>query len=229
MKRASDYLRELPDQAVADRYRGAVQELASVPALTDTFETAATVAIYHCERARITTRKPVLAHDLDPRSWNAVNTSARKLKAALARIKGYAWIRLALASQSSNMSLSTRQTFQFSKILDALANQRAKSLGQTTYVIGPIRVAKPSRKRMTLESALTICLAHTFERLKHQDFMLRPGSTIDKGTAWDVAADFTQAALGTYYDAGPAKKAFSENRGQLIFKGWPKSYDSAQK
>jgi hypothetical protein len=134
----------LPDRAVADRYRDAVRALSSVPSLTDAFKTAADAAIYHCERARIVTRKAVPAHDLDPRSWNAVNTAALRLKAALTRMNGFAWIRLAYASHSSDMRLSTSQTFQFSKILDALSNQQVKSLGQATYVIGPIRVAKPS-------------------------------------------------------------------------------------
>ena len=81
-------------------------------------------------------------------------------------------------------------------------------------------IAKPSRKRMSLANALTIGLAHVFDQLKKGNLALRSGVVINNGTAWDVAADFSQAATGDDVgDASSAKKALSDHKGHLIFIG----------
>jgi hypothetical protein len=140
-------LRELPDRAIAVRYDDAVHKLADVPFIAEQFEHASAAAIFHCEKARIAKRLGFVEEKMDRRTWNTVNTAASNLKTALAELKGIGVLRLIGATRSAKVGLGPTQTFQ---LLQALADQRPNLFGRTAYVIGPIKMTKPSRKRITL-------------------------------------------------------------------------------
>jgi len=220
-QRARAYLSQLINREIATRYEHAILGMSTLHFLAEAFEEVADVAIDLCENARIgKPRKPYPEKTLDREVWETVSAAARKLERALAASNGATGVRLVYASRSSNMRLTACQLAAFPKLLDALARQEAAQYGRANQVVRPIMIAKPSRKRMSLANALTIGLAHVFDQLKKGNLALRTGVVIKNCTAWNVAADFSQAATGDDVgDASSAKKALSDHKGHLIFIG----------
>ena len=109
--RAQDYLRELPDRVIADRYDDAVHELADVPFLAEQFEDAFQAAIFHCEKAKIAKRLGFAEDKMDRRTWNTVNTAALKLKITLAELNGVGVLRLIDANPISKGAAGTNSSF----------------------------------------------------------------------------------------------------------------------
>lgn len=199
------------------------------------FEAALDTAIYHCEQARAfdwpesELRKRIADATA---GWNAASTAANKLAwhfEALDELTASS--RLAFAFKKAGMQMRVEEETSeaphllFARFLRALGNQVARR-SPTEYQIGPLRVVKPSRKLPSPETVLTVLLAHLFGRLASQanasDLKIRLGEPIFSGRAWDVAGDFSLAALARSIDSGAAKKFLHDRRGQLYYVGWPK-------
>jgi hypothetical protein len=114
----------------------------------------------------------------------------------------------------------------FPRLLRTLSKQ-APRLRRTGYTIGPLRVGKASQKLPSREVVLTVVLGHLFDRVaRHGDGPLRivVDEPINKGRAWDAAADFASAALDRpSVDPNAAKKFLTDHRGHLYYDGWPRS------
>lgn len=231
--RAPDQGRALSD-AQRERYGAAIAALKSSGLGSDpkSFSAALDVAMHHCETARAfdwperqvrERRREVAAN------WDAVNKAAMKLAVHFEKLDdrvGSARLAAALVRSGMKMKAQTKVALHlaFAEFLRALAKQPRP----TDYEdqIGPLRIQKSSRKLPSREVALTVILAHLFDRVATHDgsceLKLLVGEAITSGSVWDVAALFAAAALGEdALDPNAAKKFLSDHRGHLYYQGWP--------
>src|SRR4051794_38471657 len=106
--RARRYLAACPKPTLVRRYEEAILRLSEESRLTDrAFEAAANAAIHYCEIAR-TSARPRAAQRSD-RSWEAMSSAARKLKAALHALGDMGQFRLIAASSRTSFGLGINQ------------------------------------------------------------------------------------------------------------------------
>lgn len=203
---------------------------------SDKFEQALALAIRHCEKARAYDWSEAeiwqLAREAKG-SWGSANAAARKLAThfeTLDPLTGHmrltqAWEELGKSGIKGTPPLHSSI---FIALLRALANQvpRAKSKHRG-YTFGPLRIGESSRRMPSREVALTVALAHIFDRVvahnsSRLDLSLNNGEAIKSGRAWEAAADFASVAIDRVVDANAAKKYLRDHRGHLSLRLWPK-------
>jgi len=221
-----------------DPYAEARQTLEKAIRDPGKFARALALAIRHCEKARaydwFEAEFRQRARDAEE-SWDSANAAARKLAKhfeTLDPVTGY--MRLEQAWRQVSKSGIKKmppppQGAIFVALLRALANQvpRTKRRGRVDhgYTFGPLRIGKSSRRMPSREVAVTVAMAHIFDRVMAHEgavLVLKNGEAIKNGKAWEAAADFASAALSGNVDANAAKKYLRDHRGHLSLRLWPK-------
>jgi hypothetical protein len=196
------------------------------------FSAALDLAMYHCEKARsfdwpereIRKRRSEVAVN-----WDAVNMAATKLAVHFEKLDDRVGsARLAAAILKSGLKMRTQTKGSLHSVFAQFLRALAKQPKPTDYEdqIGPLRIAKSSRKLPSREGALTLILALVFDRVANHDgsreLKLFLGEAITGGTAWDAAALFASAALGEdALDPKVAEKYLSDHCDHLFYQGWP--------
>lgn len=219
-------------------YAGARRTLEKALRDPDKFSEALGLAIIHCEEARAYDWCEVEIRQRGrdvKKSWDSTNAAALKLAKhfeTIDRLTGY--VRLSLAWEQVAMSGIKKMPPAppgaiIAALLRALSNQtlRTERKGWVDhgYTFGPLRIGKSSRRMPSREVALTVALAHIFDRVMAHEgprVVLRNGETIESGRAWEASADFASAAFGCAVDANAAKKYLRDHRGHLSLRTWPK-------
>lgn len=221
-----------------DPYANARRTLEKAMRDTDKFEQALALAIRHCEKARAydwseaeTRQRSSYAKE----SWGSANAAALNLAKhfeTLDPLTGYTRLEKAwrqVAKSGIKKMPPPPQGAIFAALLHALANQvlRTERKGRLDhgYTFGPLRIGKSSRRMPSREVALTVALAHIFNRVVAHEgaqLVLNNGEVIKSGRAWEAAADFASIALDCVVEANAAKKYLRDHRGHLYLRLWPK-------
>ncbi len=217
-------------------YASAARMLAKAIRDPKKFELALALAISYCEEARAYgwSEAEVRQRARDAKnSWDPAKAAALKLAKhfeALDPLTGY--LRLAEAwRQVAELGIKKMPPPPQSKIFVALLRALASQVLRTErkarvdhgYIFGPLRIGKSSRRMPSREVALTVALAHIFERVmahKGPELLMNNGEAIKSGRAWEAAADFASAALECVVDANAAKKYLHDHRGHLSLRSW---------